>query len=153
MLSFGTLVFTGLFLVVTAKICIDTTYWTGLMHFAVWVCSLGSFAFFIFVYTEVCVPLSLRAYSHVHSYPHPHTFTHTRAHTHTRTHTLTEVIISNARNPHQVPDAFGEDYTTPGVYGVGVYMFTHAPTVIAVLSIVALCTIIDITINLVWNVR
>lgn len=52
-MGFGTLVFTGVFLVVTIKICIDTTYWTWLMHLAIWVGSIGSFVFFIILYTAV----------------------------------------------------------------------------------------------------
>jgi hypothetical protein len=47
------LVFTAVFLVVTLKICIDTTYWTWLMHMAVWVGSIGSGISFALVHAAI----------------------------------------------------------------------------------------------------
>eukprot|EP00039_Didymoeca_costata_P029275 m.23933 g.23933 ORF g.23933 m.23933 type:complete len:1186 (+) comp7556_c0_seq2:349-3906(+) len=48
---FGTLIYTATFLVVTAKICVDTRHWTWVTHFGVWFCSLASYIFFILLYT------------------------------------------------------------------------------------------------------
>eukprot|EP00041_Stephanoeca_diplocostata_P035292 m.1238722 g.1238722 ORF g.1238722 m.1238722 type:complete len:848 (-) comp24672_c0_seq11:2992-5535(-) len=50
---FGTLVFALMLIMVTSKICVDTRTWTWITHFGVWVGSLGSYVFIIFLYSGV----------------------------------------------------------------------------------------------------